>query len=66
MKALGTGWGDGVGWQQVEVICGEKGAPSLSLTGRALELLNELGATRAHLSLSHSEKIAIAQVILES
>ena len=66
MKALGTGWGDGVGWQQVEVVCGEKGAPSLSLSGRALELLNQLGATKAHLSLSHSEKIAIAQVILES
>lgn len=66
MKALGTGWGDGVGWQQVEVVSGERGAPSISLSGRALELLNELGATRVHLSLSHSDKMAIAQVILES
>ncbi|HKG22867.1 MAG TPA: holo-ACP synthase [Blastocatellia bacterium] len=66
MKALGTGWGDGVGWQQVEIICGEKGAPSISLSGRALERLNELGAKRVHLSMSHSNDLAIAQVILES
>ena len=66
MKALGTGWGDGVGWRQIEVVCRERGAPSLSLTGRALERLNELGATRSHLSLSHSDLFAIAQVILES
>lgn len=66
MKALGTGWGDGVGWRQIEVVCGGGGAPSLSLSGRALERLKELGAARAHLSLSHSDLMAMAQVILES
>lgn len=66
MKALGTGWGDGVGWRQIEVVCGEGGAPSLSLSGRALERLKELGAARAHLSMSHSDLMAMAQVILES
>jgi holo-[acyl-carrier protein] synthase len=65
-KALGTGWGDGVAWREVEVIRGEKGAPSIRLTGRALECFNQLGARRAHLSLSHSGDIAIAQVVLEA
>jgi holo-[acyl-carrier protein] synthase len=66
MKALGTGWADGVGWRQIEIVCGEKGAPSLSLSGRALERMRELGATRIHVSLSHSESFAVAHVILES
>ena len=65
MKALGTGWAEGVAWRDIEVVRGEKGAPSIRLLGRALELFNELGARKAHLSLTHSRDIAIAQVILE-
>ncbi|MEN3332128.1 MAG: holo-[acyl-carrier protein] synthase [Blastocatellia bacterium] len=65
MKALGTGWGDGVGWHDIEVLRSPAGIPSLQFRGRALERLNELGARRAHLSLTHSRNIAMAQVILE-
>ena len=65
MKALGTGWSDGVRWRDIEVVRGEKGAPAMHLHGRALERLHEIGARRAHLSLTHSEQIAMAQVILE-
>jgi holo-[acyl-carrier protein] synthase len=65
MKALGTGWGDGVGWRQIEVLRSPAGTPSLQFRGRALERLNELGATRAHLSLTHSRDVAMAHVILE-
>src|SRR5690242_4521355 len=65
MKALGTGWGDGVGWHDIEVLRSPTGIPSLQFRGRALERLNELGATQAHLSLTHSRDIAMAQVLLE-
>src|SRR5436853_5857264 len=65
MKALGTGWGDGVGWHDIEVRRSPTGVPSLQFRGRALERLNELGARRAHLSLTHSRDMAMAQVILE-
>jgi holo-[acyl-carrier protein] synthase len=65
MKALGTGWGEGVSWQEIEVVNTEAGAPTLRLSGRALERFNELGASRAHVSLSHSRDTAIAQVIFE-
>jgi holo-[acyl-carrier protein] synthase len=65
MKALGTGWGDGVGWRDIEVLRSPAGIPSLRFRGRALERLNELGATQAHLSLTHSRDMAMAQVILE-
>lgn len=65
MKALGTGWGEGVGWQDIEVVRAETGAPSVQLHGRALERMTEMGARKAHLSLTHSREIAMAQVILE-
>ncbi len=65
MKALGTGWSDGVGWTDVEVVSGPNGAPVLHLHRRALERLGEIGASKAHISLTHSGNLAIAEVLLE-
>jgi holo-[acyl-carrier protein] synthase len=65
LKALGTGWGGGVGWQDVEIARDGAGAPSLVFHGRALELFRRSGATRAHVSLAHTAEHAVAQVILE-
>jgi holo-[acyl-carrier protein] synthase len=66
MKALGTGWADGVGWKEIEVVRDPGGAPRLELRGRALDRFRELGASRAHLSLTHTRGLAMAQVIFES
>ena len=65
LKALGTGWSGGLGWQDVEVINDSAGRPALILSGAALELFRLSGATRAHLSLSHTAEHAVAQVIFE-
>ena len=65
-KALGTGWGNGVHWLDVEVTHLPSGKPELVLTGRALEVAGELGVTRASVSISHSDRYVVAQVILES
>jgi holo-[acyl-carrier protein] synthase len=64
-KALGTGWSGGLGWHHVEVCNEENGAPRLLLHAHARELFDRLGATRAHLSLSHTSEHAVAQVIFE-
>ena len=64
-KALGTGWAGGLAWHDAEVVSQDSGAPALILHGRALELFRAFGATRAHLSLSHTTEHAVAQVILE-
>ena len=61
-KALGTGWA----WQDVEVSSRDSGAPALRLNGVAHEIYQRTGASRAHLSISHTTEHAIAQVILES
>jgi holo-[acyl-carrier protein] synthase len=65
LKALGTGWRGGVGWQDIEVAHDESGAPVLRFHRTALELFRRRGATRAHLSISHTSAHAVAQVILE-
>ena len=65
MKALGTGWSGGVGWMDVEVVSLPGGAPALRLQGRALELMRDIGANKAHVSLTHSGNLAIAEVVLE-
>lgn len=64
-KALGTGWSGGVAWHDAEVRRDEHGAPSLVLTNRARELFDSRGATRSHLSLSHTSEYAVAYVIFE-
>lgn len=66
MKALGTGWGSGVGWLDLEVV-GEPGAaPRLVLRGRAAQLADARGVGAVHLSLTHDAGVAGAVVLLES
>lgn len=66
MKALGTGWGEGVAWRDVEILASEVGAPRLAFHGVALERFRDLGAARAFVSISHSGGLAVAQTLLES
>jgi holo-[acyl-carrier protein] synthase len=65
LKAFGTGWRGGIAWQDVEIAARASGAPFLVFEGRVKEMFEELGATAAHLSLSHTSEYAIAQVVLE-
>lgn len=64
MKALGLGLG-AFGFHDVWVERAESGAPSLVFDGRALELSDEAGVTRWHLSLTHSDLVAVAYVLAE-
>ncbi len=64
-KALGTGWGGGVGWRDVSVANARSGGPSLRLQGAAARLSRTLGVARSHLSLSHAGDLAVAVVVLE-
>ena len=64
-KALGTGWGTGGAWTEVEVVSAPSGAPSLRLHGTAARLAAERGVARVHLSLTHTDELAGAYVVLE-
>jgi holo-[acyl-carrier protein] synthase len=63
MKALGTGHSHGVAWRGIEVVRGG-GAPRLEFHGGALRVFQALGATRALLTITHSDTLAMAQVML--
>ena len=64
MKAMGLGLG-AFGFHEVWVTRAESGMPSLAVTGRALELAVNRGITRWHLSITHSDIVAIAYVVAE-
>lgn len=55
-----------IGWREAEVRRGSEGPPALHFSGRAASRAEELGVTRVHLTLSHTDEVAGAVVILES
>jgi holo-[acyl-carrier protein] synthase len=65
LKALGTGWSGGLAWQDIEVVSNAAGAPFVLFHNLARELFERSGANAAHLSISHTNEHAIAQVVLE-
>lgn len=66
MKALGTGWGQGVGWKDIEVVGGLGKPPGLALYGAAARHLEAMGGAKAHLSVTHEKEMAAAVVVIES
>ena len=66
MKAIGTGLRHGVTWHDIEVGREAGGRPTIIFSGKAAEFAGKLGSKRASLSISHTQELAIAQVILES
>lgn len=65
MKCLRTGWGEGVGFRDVEVVRNTSGAVDVVLHGAARERARELGIRSLHLSLTHTETTATAFVVAE-
>ncbi|MGD8539594.1 MAG: holo-ACP synthase [Candidatus Aminicenantes bacterium] len=65
LKAIGTGWREGVTFKEIEVVNNEKGKPELFLSGKAKTISEEMGATNIQVSISHLKDLAIGFVILE-
>ncbi len=65
MKALGTGWGGGVGWRDLEVAGGAGRPPRLELHGLAARRFATMGGRLALVSLTHERELAAAVVIFE-
>lgn len=63
MKALGTGWSQGVAFDQIEVMTLPSGRPTVTLSGRALEVSHELGIIDLLVSISHNGEYTIAMVV---
>lgn len=65
MKALGTGWNNGVRWRDIVVVNTSRGKPELRLFGEAQKYCELLSVTRVHLSITHSREFATSVVIFE-
>lgn len=58
-KALGA-YGEGLGWQDVEIRRGTHGEPVPHLSERAERAVRRAGFTRLRLSISHETDVAVA------
>ena len=63
MKALGTGHSRGVLWKDIEVVRGG-GPPRLQLHGGAARRAESMGVKRSLVTITHSQALAFAQVLL--
>ncbi|HEY2433668.1 MAG TPA: holo-ACP synthase [Vicinamibacterales bacterium] len=63
MKALGTGHSRGVLWKDIEVLR-FGGPPRLRLSGGALRRFEAMHGRRSLLTITHSDALAMAQVLL--
>lgn len=66
VKALGTGIGNGISWQHIEVSNNELGAPQLTFTGAFQARCEALGICRSFVSISDEQHYAMATVVLET
>lgn len=65
LKALGTGWRNGIAWTDIEVVLEPSGRPILALHGEAARAATGAGIRAWHVSISHTDDTAIASVIGE-
>ncbi len=64
VKALGTGFRDGLTLRQISVVHDALGKPGLRYSGRASELLKSNGIEDSHLSITDEDDYALAFVVL--
>lgn len=66
VKALGTGFAEGIGMHDVEILTLSSGRPELRLHGEAAARAARMKIRAVHVSISHERDMAGAVVILES
>jgi holo-[acyl-carrier protein] synthase len=62
-KAFGTGIGD-MAFKEIEVVCDERGKPSIRLHGQAQLIAQTRDFQQIELSLSHTDHYAVAFVVV--
>ena len=65
VKALGTGFSQGIGPRQIEICNTPEGKPQLRFLDCAARRAQALDVRRRHVSLSHDRGAAVALVVLE-
>lgn len=66
LKALGTGFSQGIGYKDVSVVRDANGRPRALLEGRAREICDSQGIQEVALSLSFTRELAVANAVAMS
>lgn len=66
LKALGTGWRYGITFKDINIVNDDLGKPSIELSGKAKDMADKLKVTSIHLSMSHTNTLANAFVIINN
>ena len=65
VKALGTGFSNGISFKDITIVSGKTGKPEIEFYAAAHDAFISLGATAAFVSISHGRDNSVATVILE-
>lgn len=60
LKAIGTGWSNGIQWTDIEVVNQMGGKPYVKLAGQAKEICKDRGIAEILISISHCRNFATA------
>lgn len=63
MKTLGTGWGKGVSWKDIEVRTDQMGRPTILLNGGTKEVAQKQGIDEVLITISHCRTFATATAV---
>ena len=63
-KCFSTGIGNELSWRSVSIYHGERHQPLVRLDEKGEALLRHVGATHVHVTLSHTETVAMAVAAL--
>lgn len=66
VKAMGTGFRDGISMTHISVIHDELGKPMLDFTHAANALLQKNNIVSSHISIADEKQYAVAYVVLEN
>ncbi len=64
IKALGES--TGIGWHDMRIVQDGRGAPTISVSGAAAELVRAKKIVAIHLSMTHDAGVAVASVVCET
>ena len=65
LKAIGTGWRNGITFKDINIVNDDLGKPNIELSGIAKDIADKLKVTSIHLSMSHTNSLANAFVIIQ-
>ncbi len=65
LKALGTGWTEGMNFNEIEIVNDENGKPEMAISGETQQTVSLFGIIKILVSLSHLKMYATAVVIIE-